>query len=80
MDSAEEDPQDNLAQLKSHLKTSSLAERLVSACIDAGASDPRPAVRKVLFERIEELRHSHGGTRFALISPNAPKLHSLETL
>jgi hypothetical protein len=59
MESAEEEPQDNLARLKSHLKAGSLAERLVSARIDAGASDPRPNIRKVLTDRIEELRRAH---------------------
>ncbi|WP_438278920.1 hypothetical protein [Nitrobacter sp.] len=59
MESAEEEPQDNLARLKSHLKAGSLAERLVSARIDAGASDSRSNIRKVLTDRIEELRRAH---------------------
>lgn len=59
MESAEEEPRNNLARLKSHLKAGSLAERLVSARIDAGASDPRPNIRKVLTDRIEELRRTH---------------------
>lgn len=59
MKSAEEGPQDNLARLKSHLKADSLAERLVSARIDAGASDSRSNIRKVLTDRIEELRRAH---------------------
>lgn len=59
METAEEKPQDNLARLKSHLKTGSLAERLVSARIDTRASDPHPNIRKVLTDRIEELRRAH---------------------
>lgn len=60
MESAEEEPQDNLARLKSHLKAGgSLAERLVSARIDAGASDSRSNIRKVLTDRIQELRRAH---------------------
>ena len=53
MGSAEEEPQDNLARLKSHLKAGSLADRLVSARIDAGASDARPNIRKVLTDRMK---------------------------
>jgi hypothetical protein len=59
MESAEKEPQDNLARLKSHLKAGSLAERLVSARIDVGASDPRSNIGKVLTDRIEELRRAH---------------------
>ena len=59
MESAEEELQDNLARLKTHLKAGSLADRLVSARIDAGASDALPNIRKVLTDRIEELRRTH---------------------
>lgn len=59
METAEEESKDNLARLKSHLKAGSLAERLVSARIDAGASDPRPNIRTALTDRIEELRRVH---------------------
>ena len=59
MESAEEEQGDNLARLKSHLKAGGLAESLVSARIDAGTSDPRPYIRKVLTDRIEELRRTH---------------------
>jgi hypothetical protein len=58
MDTTEE-PQDNLARLKSHLKTDSLAERLVSARIEAGVSNSDLAMRQVLIDRIEELRRAY---------------------
>jgi hypothetical protein len=41
------------------LKEGSLAEMLVLACINAGAPDPHPNIRKVLDDRIEELRRTH---------------------
>jgi hypothetical protein len=59
VDDTQEDPQDNLARLKSHLKKDSFAETLVLARPGTGAIDPRPALRKVLLDRIEELRHAH---------------------
>lgn len=54
-----EAPDNNLEQLKSHLKEDCLAEKLVSARIGAGAADPRPALRKVVTDRIEELRQEN---------------------
>ena len=54
-----ETPQDNLERLKSHLKKVSLAEKLVSARIDAGPAESRPALRKVITDRIEELRRGY---------------------
>lgn len=59
MYSVRREPQENLERLRSHLKEGSLAERLASACINAGAPDPRPNIRKVLTDRIEELRRIH---------------------
>lgn len=59
MEAAKEEPQDNLTRLKSHLKSGGLAERLVSARIEMSASDPRPNIRKVLTDHIEELRRAH---------------------
>jgi hypothetical protein len=55
----EETPQDNLERLRSHLKKDSLAEKLASARIGAGAAEPSPALRKVLTERIDELRRGY---------------------
>ncbi|WP_194456909.1 hypothetical protein [Bradyrhizobium sp. CCBAU 53421] len=54
-----ETPQNNLERLKSHLKKDSLAEKLVSARIGAEGSDPRPALREVVMNRIEELRRGY---------------------
>ena len=54
-----ETPQDNLERLRSHLKRDSLAEKLASARIEAGAAEPRPALRKVIMDRIEELRRGY---------------------
>lgn len=53
---AQGEPQDNLTRLKSHLKTESLAEKLVSARISAGGADLQLAMHKVVMDRIEELR------------------------
>lgn len=58
-DNEGEAPQDNLERLRSHLKKDSLAERLVSARIGARATDPRPGLRKVMLDRIEELRRQY---------------------
>ena len=57
--SEEETPQDNLERLRSHLKKGSLAEKLASARIGAGAAEQSPALRKVLTDRIEELRRGY---------------------
>ncbi len=54
-----ETPEDNLERLRSHLKKDSLAETLVSARIGAGAAEARPALRKVLTDRIEELKRGY---------------------
>lgn len=59
MESTEEESHDNFTRLKSHLKVGSLAERLVAGRIDAGVADSRRAIRKVLTDRIEELRRAH---------------------
>jgi hypothetical protein len=45
--------------LESHLETESLAEKLVSARISAGVADPQLALRKIVLDRIEELRCAH---------------------
>jgi hypothetical protein len=50
---------DNLERLRSHLKNNTLAEKLVSARIAVGAAEVRPALRKVLTDRIEELRRGY---------------------
>lgn len=58
-ESEEESPHDNLERLRSHLKKDTLAEKLVSARIAAGAAELRPALRKVMTDRIEELRRGY---------------------
>jgi hypothetical protein len=50
---------DNLERLRSYLKNNTLAEKLVSARIAVGAAEVRPALRKVLTDRIEELRRGY---------------------
>lgn len=57
-DIAQEAPQDNLERLATHLKKDSLAERLVRARTGAGA-DARATPRKVMMDRIEELKRAH---------------------
>lgn len=59
MGDTKDERRDNLARLKAQLKNGTLAEKLVSARIEAGAADPRPALRKVVLDRIEELRRVH---------------------
>lgn len=52
-------PQDNLDRLKSRLRKDTLAEKLAAARIEAGTGDPRPALRKVIDGRLEELRRTY---------------------
>jgi hypothetical protein len=56
---AEDQPQSNLARLLGHLKEGSLAANLVAARIAAGDGDPRPALRKAVFDRIDALKAKH---------------------
>jgi hypothetical protein len=49
----------NLERLQAHLKKHSLAEKLVVACVAAGDGDPRPSLRKVIFDRVQELKRVH---------------------
>jgi hypothetical protein len=58
-ENAEATQQANLEQLRSHLKEGSLAEKLVLARIGTAAADPRPALRKVVLDRIEELKRGY---------------------
>ena len=52
-------PKSNLERLRSHLKKGGLADKLAAARIGAGSADPKPALRKVVLDRIEELRRAH---------------------
>ncbi|NUU41571.1 hypothetical protein [Tardiphaga robiniae] len=56
---SEEEPQSNLARLQGHLKEGSLAAGLVAARIAAGDGDPRPLLRKAMFDRIDALKAKH---------------------
>jgi len=56
---AEREPQNNLERLKSHLNKGSFAEALVSARSGVAASIAGPALRKVVLDRIEELRRDY---------------------
>ncbi|RVI34230.1 hypothetical protein [Sinorhizobium meliloti] len=55
----EEVPPSNLERLQGHLKKDSLAANLVAARIAAGDADPRPALRKAMFDRIDALKAKH---------------------
>lgn len=52
-------PQSNLEKLSRKLKDGSLARKLVSARIEAEGSDTRAALRKVVTDRIEELKREY---------------------
>jgi hypothetical protein len=52
-------PPTNLERLSSNLKKDSLAEKLVTARIAAGNDDPQPSLRKVILDRVEELKRKH---------------------
>jgi hypothetical protein len=52
-------PPSNLERLQAHLKQDSLAERLVAAGIAAGNAAPQPALRKVITDRLEEIKRKH---------------------
>jgi hypothetical protein len=49
----------NLERLQAHLKKDSLAEKLVTARIAAGNAEPLPGMRKVVLDRVEELKRKH---------------------
>lgn len=55
-------PPTNLDQLKSHLKKDSLAARLVGAQISAEPAGQQAALKKVLSDRLNELRQGYAGT------------------
>ena len=52
----------NFERLKNHLKKDGLAARLVSAQIGAGAAGGQAALRKVIADRVDEMRQEYGGT------------------
>jgi hypothetical protein len=49
----------NLERLKAHLATDSLGERFVLAATAAGDAPLLPALRKVVADRLEEIKHKH---------------------
>lgn len=51
----------NLERLKSKLKKDSLAARLVSAQINAGPAAQQAALKKVISDRLNELRQGYVG-------------------
>jgi hypothetical protein len=54
-----EEPQSNLERLQGNLKEGSLAERLIAARIAAGTAAPGPRLRKVISDRLEELKREY---------------------
>lgn len=52
-------PQSNLERLRAHLTKDSLAEKLVTARVGAGSADPRPLLRTVILDRVDELKRKH---------------------
>jgi hypothetical protein len=55
-------PPTNFDRLKSRLKKESLANRLVDARIKAVPADQQAALKKVLSDRLNELRQGYAGT------------------
>jgi hypothetical protein len=55
-------PPTNFDRLKSRLKTDSLASRLVDARIKAVPADQEAVLKKVLSDRLNELRQGYAGT------------------
>jgi predicted amino acid racemase len=52
----------NLVRLKSHLKKDGLAVRLVTAQMSAGPAGQQAALKKVMSDRLNELRRGYAGT------------------
>ncbi len=52
----------NLERLKGQLKKDSLAARLVSAQMNPGAMKHQEALKKVVLDRLNELRSGYAGT------------------
>lgn len=55
-------PPTNLDRLKSRLRKDGLAARLVSARMSAGPAGQQAALKKVMSDRLNELRQGYGGT------------------
>lgn len=55
-------PLSNLQRLFSHLKEGSLAARLVQAQMKAGAMEGQEALKKVVRDRLDEIRRQNAGT------------------
>jgi hypothetical protein len=51
--------QSNLERLQAHLKKDCLAETLVTAAITAGDAARQDALRKVVADRLEEIKRKH---------------------
>jgi ribose 5-phosphate isomerase len=54
-------PPTNFERLKQKLKKDSLAARLVEAQMTVGTGAGQTALRKVVADRLDELRKKHGG-------------------
>lgn len=55
-------PPANLDRLKSRLKKDGLAARLMSARMRAGPAGQQAALKKVMSDRLNELRQGYAGT------------------
>ena len=51
----------NFARLRGHLKSGSLAERLLAAELNAAPGASQAALQEVLHQRLEELRRKYAG-------------------
>lgn len=49
----------NLERLQEHLAKGSLGERLVATAIAADDATPLPALRRVIVDRLEEIKRKH---------------------
>jgi hypothetical protein len=56
------DPPSNFDRLKSRLKKDRLAARLVDAHMSAGSDGQEAALKKVISDRVDELRQGYAGT------------------
>jgi hypothetical protein len=59
----------NFERLQAHLKTGSLAERLLAAQVAAAPGMAQAALKQILADRLNELRRTHAGTPEALVFP-----------
>ena len=55
-------PQTNFERLQNRLKKDSLAAKLVAAYMGAAPAGQQAALKKVISDRLNELRQGHAGT------------------